>query len=149
MKIDTEEKMEAEVTVAEKIALELRELCASVTEKIKKGKEVFVIVKSDDPLITIIEKKVGRPNVSRYPFDELEINCSFFFPNSLKRKDAVAHMSSITSKINGKYRVVSPDGLTVFDKKGVEIPVMVRLKQFKVLRCKFDGIEGALVSRAK
>lgn len=87
-----------------------------------------------------IEDGIEMPAVKRsglgnelYPFDALQVGQSFFVPNSEDKPNAAKSLASTVSSATARYAQQDPNGATRVNRKGVEVPVMVNTRKFRVL----------------
>lgn len=75
-------------------------------------------------------KKAGN---SRYPFDALGVNQSFFVENTEKMPDAYKSLASSVTAANERHSEEIP-GQTRVNRRGVTVPDTKQLREFKVVR---------------
>ena len=101
-----------------------------------------------------IEDSIPVPTISGrgrggnvYPFDQLEVDQSFFVANDESKPNAAKSLASTVSSATARYAVASADGATKTNKKGEVVPVMLKTRVFVVERGIENDIEGAYVTR--
>ena len=75
-------------------------------------------------------KKAG---CSRYPFDALDVNQSFFVENTEKMPDAYKSLASSVTAANERHSEAI-EGETRVNRKGTTVPATKKLREFKVVR---------------
>lgn len=95
-----------------------------------------------------VPKVTGRGRQgSKYPFDSLEVDQSFFVPNSEKLENAAKSLASTVSAANSRYTVPAEDGTVRVSSKGETVPVMVKTRTFVLRAGEKDGVSGARIFR--
>jgi len=77
----------------------------------------------------------GKANM--YPFDKLEVNGSFFVPNTTEKPNAAKSMASTVSSATARYAEVV-EGETVTNRKGNVVPKTIEKRKF-IVRPVDDG----------
>ena len=116
----------------------------SVTYETEKVKTMFKIKNRSEA--NVIKSARGRQGV-QYPFDELEVGCCFFVPNSESKPNAAKSLASTVCSAMDRYAVPDANGITKINRNGEKVPLMVRTRVFVIERGIEDGIAGAYVTR--
>lgn len=100
-----------------------------------------------------IEDSVAIPAISgrgrtgnTYPFDEMEVNQSFFVPATAEMENPAKSLASTVSSANARY-AVEVEGETRTNRKGNIVPVTKLTRQFIVRGVTENGVKGARVWR--
>lgn len=100
----------------------------AATGKTEKVKTMFQI--EDNVPVPAISGR-GRGGET-YPFEQLQVNQSFFVANSESKPNAAKSLASTVSSATARYAVPAEDGATKTNKKGETVPVMVETRKFIV-----------------
>ena len=102
----------------------------------------------------VIETGVTMPAISgrgrsgcSYPFDQMEVNQSFFVAASESKPNPAKSLASTISSANARYAVPVTDGSTRTTKKGAVVPATVETRKFVVRSVTENGVAGARVWR--
>jgi len=94
----------------------------------------------DDVAIPTVRR--GRSGTSRYPFDAMTVGQSFHVAATEETPDPAKGLASTASGANRRYSVPAEDGRLRIDKKGNEVPVMVKTRDFIVRRVDATDVKG-------
>lgn len=109
----------------------------------------------------VIAKAVPMPEAkrgpsagnSKYPFDTMEVNDSFFIPATEETPEPAKKRASTVTSANARYARPCPEGRTKTNRAGDEVPVLVYDRKFAIRPVEdgapwgFPGIAGAGVWR--
>ena len=116
----------------------------AATEAPVKTKSVFSL-DTDVPMPAVS----GRgPTGSTYPFDEMAVNQSFFVPNTAERPNVAKSMANTVYSAAQRYAQVDPSGATRTNRKGEQVPVMIKTRKFVIRSVTENGVQGARIWRS-
>lgn len=92
--------------------------------------------------------KLGRKSES-YPFGKMEIGDSFFVSDTVDRPNVAKSMASTVASAMARFAVPAVPAETRRNRKGRQVPVMVKTKKFMIRKVTENGITGARIWRTK
>ena len=92
--------------------------------------------------------KPGRKSES-YPFGIMNVGDSFFIADREGRPDVGKSMASTVASAMARYAVPATPAKTRINRKGKEVPVMIKMRKFIVRKVTENGVTGARIWRTK